>query len=65
MLLLKRENNKNNLKTAKKNVDNYRIFDDQTIESLMRYYKLDTPDALLRYIKRNGIPRDDVFKNTI
>ena len=65
MLVLKRKNNKNTLKTTKKNVDNYRIFDDQTIESLMRYYKLDTPDALLRYIKKNGIPRDDVFKNTI
>lgn len=65
MLVLKRKNNKNNLKTTKKNVDNYRIFDDQTIESLMRYYKLDTSDALLRYIKRHGIPRDDVFKNTI
>ena len=46
----------------KKNLDIYRIFDDQTIEGLMRYYKLDTPDALLRYIKRNGIARDDIFK---
>lgn len=49
----------------KKNVDIYRIFDDQTIESLMRYYKLDSPDALLRYIKRNGIARDDIFKSSI
>ncbi len=65
MLVLKGKNKKNNLKTAKKKVDNYRIFDDQTIESLMRYYKLDTPDSLLKYIKKNGIPKDDLFTKTI
>lgn len=63
MMVLKRNKNKNNLKIPKKkNVDIHRIFDDQTIESLMRYYKLDSPDALWRYIKRNGIARDDIFK---
>ena len=60
--VLRRNSKKNNAKMPKKNLDIYRIFDDQTIESLMRYYKLDTPDALLKYIKRNGIARDDIFK---
>ncbi len=60
--MLRRNSKKNNTKMPKKNLDIYRIFDDQTIESLMRYYKLDTPDALLKYIKRNGIARDDIFK---
>lgn len=61
-VVLRRNSKKNNTKMPKKNLDIYRIFDDQTIESLMRYYKLDTPDALLKYIKRNGIARDDIFK---
>ena len=61
-VVLRQNSKKNNAKMPKKNLDIYRIFDDQTIEGLMRYYKLDTPDALLKYIKRNGIARDDIFK---
>lgn len=43
--------------TKKKNT--YRVSDDQEIEILMRYYKLENPDALLRYLKMHGLPNDE------
>lgn len=43
--------------TKKKNT--YRVSDDKEIEILMRYYKLENPDALLRYLKMHGIPKDE------
>ncbi|MEX0764977.1 MAG: hypothetical protein WEC35_07280 [Nitrosopumilaceae archaeon] len=43
--------------TKKKNT--YRVSDDKEIEVLMRYYKLENPDALLRYLKMHGLPKDE------
>lgn len=43
--------------TKKKNT--YRVSDDKEIEILMRYYKLENPDALLRYLKMHGLPKDE------
>lgn len=47
---------KNESRTTKPNHD---VFDDQTIESLMRYYKLDSSDSLLRYIKKHHLTKDN------
>lgn len=43
--------------TKKKNT--YRVSDDKEIEILMRYYKLENPDALLRYLKMHGLPKNE------
>lgn len=43
--------------TKKKNT--YRASDDKEIEILMRYYKLENPDALLRYLKMHSLPKDE------
>ena len=37
----------------------YRVSDDKEMEILMRYYKLENPDALLRYLKMHGLPKDE------
>ncbi len=37
----------------------YRASDDKEIEVLMRYYKLENPDALLRYLKMHDLPKDE------
>jgi hypothetical protein len=33
------------------------IYDDQTLENLRRYYKIDSLHQILRYIKLNGLKR--------
>lgn len=39
----------------------YHIYDDQTIENMLRYYKIEENfDTLLRYIKSRGV-REDVL----
>ena len=50
---------KNDSKNTKKR-NTYRVSDDKEIEILMRYYKLENPDALLRYLKMHGLPKDEV-----
>jgi len=42
-----------------KKKNTYRVSDDKEIEILMRYYKLENPDALLRYLKMHGLPKDE------
>ena len=37
----------------------YRVSDDKEMEILMRYFKLENTDALLRYLKMHGLPRDE------
>jgi hypothetical protein len=34
------------------------IYDDQTLENMKRYYKIDSYDELLKFIKRNGLVDD-------
>ncbi|HSB83189.1 MAG TPA: hypothetical protein VLD64_01710 [Nitrosarchaeum sp.] len=36
----------------------YNIFDDKNIESLMRYYKIDSPQVLFDYIKKHRLTID-------
>ena len=48
---------KNDSANIKKNTT--RVSDDKEIEILMRYYKLENPDALLRYLKMHGLPKDE------
>ena len=51
-----RENNEilknNNLKKA-------RIYDDQTLENMKKYYNIDDHTDLLKFIKLNGITNHD------
>ena len=35
------------------------IYDDKTLEHMKRYYKIESGDELLRYIKRHGLRVDD------
>jgi hypothetical protein len=38
---------------------NHHIYDDQTIENMLRYYKVEENfDTLLRYIKNRGLQED-------
>ena len=46
---------------VKRKEQSYRITDDNSIESLMRYYKLESPEALLKYIKTHHLNKDEVF----
>jgi hypothetical protein len=34
-------------------------YDDKTLENLKRYYSIDNHEALLRYIRRNGLKEDN------
>lgn len=34
------------------------IYDDQMLENMKRYYRIDCSDELLKYIKRNGLVDD-------
>jgi hypothetical protein len=34
------------------------VYDDQTLENMKRYYKIDSYDELLKFIKRNGLVGD-------
>ena len=34
--------------------------DDETLENMKRYYKIDNHKELLQYIKKNGIIRGDI-----
>lgn len=42
--------------------NDYNIFDDKNIESLMRYYRLERPDVLFEYIKKHHLTKkiDDI-----
>ncbi len=35
------------------------IYDDKTLEHMKRYYKIESSDEILRYIKRHGLRVDD------
>jgi hypothetical protein len=35
------------------------IYDDKTLEHMKRYYKIESSDELLRYIKKHGLREDD------
>ncbi|MGI0089876.1 MAG: hypothetical protein ACREAF_05995 [Nitrosopumilaceae archaeon] len=58
-LLVHLRKEKDTSKVTKKENFVYRISDDQEIENLMRYYKLESPDALLKYIKMHGLTKND------
>ena len=44
-------------KNSKNEKDGYNIFDDKNIESLMRYYKIEKPDVLFKYIKKHNLTK--------
>ena len=58
MLLLEYLNNQFNtiIMMRKKK---YSGIDDKTLENMKRYYKLENPDELLQFIKKNNILRED------
>jgi len=35
------------------------LYDDDTLEEMKRYYKIDDHDELLRFIKAHGLKNDD------
>ena len=57
-LLVHQKTEKNDSANIKKK-STYRVSDDKEMEILMRYYKLENPDALLRYLKMHGFPKDE------
>lgn len=50
------------VKNSRNDKNRYSIFDDKNIESLMRYYKIEKPDVLFKYIKKHNLTRniDDI-----
>ncbi|MGH9999514.1 MAG: hypothetical protein ACRD90_06605 [Nitrosopumilaceae archaeon] len=58
---MERKKSKNS-KTSKNEKNSYDIFDDKTIEGLMRYYKIEKPDVLFEYIKKHRLTKkiDDI-----
>jgi len=46
-------------RTEKPKKENHHIYDDKTIENMVRYYKVEENfDILLRYIKSRGLQED-------
>jgi hypothetical protein len=44
----------------------HNIYDDKTLENMKRYYRIDTDDELVKYIKRNNLiepDKGDTFLN--
>ena len=44
------------------------IYDDKTLEHMKHYYKIESHDELLRYIKRHGLREDDsddIFRSSL
>ena len=62
-LLYQKTEKNDSAKIKKKHT--YRVSDDKEIEILMRYYKLENPDALLRYLKMHGLPNDESHKEIL
>ncbi len=58
---MERKKSKNS-ETSKNEKNSYDIFDDKTIEGLMRYYKIEKPDVLFEYIKKHRLTKkiDDI-----
>jgi hypothetical protein len=47
------------VRSEKAKKHNHHIYDDQTIENMLRYYKVEENfDTLLRYIKNRGLQED-------
>lgn len=57
IILVGKEKSKGS-KNSKNEKDGYNIFDDKNIESLMRYYRIEKPDVLFKYIKRHHLTKD-------
>lgn len=51
------QKSKDSLKSKHQN-DGYNIFEDKNIESLMKYYRIETPEVLFDYIKKHRLTRD-------
>jgi hypothetical protein len=41
-------------------VKKYAHYDDETLEKMKRYYKIDNQDELLRFIKTHGLKNYDI-----
>ena len=37
----------------------YSVIDDETLENMKRYYRIENHDELLRYLKKNSILKED------
>ncbi len=57
IILVQNEKSKSSLKSKNKKAG-YNIFDDKNIESLMRYYKIESPEVLFDYIKKHRLTKD-------
>ena len=44
----------------KAKVKKYPHYDDETLEKMKRYYKIDNQDELLRFIKTHGLKNYDI-----
>ncbi|MFZ0203036.1 MAG: hypothetical protein WAL46_05010 [Nitrososphaeraceae archaeon] len=43
----------------KDNNNFHNIYDNKTLENMKRYYRIDTDDELVKYIKRNHLVKPD------
>jgi hypothetical protein len=47
----------------KDNNNFYNIYDNKTLENMKRYYRIDTDDELVKYIKSNNLVKPDKDNN--
>ena len=45
-------------KNSENEKEGYNIFDDKNIDSLMRYYRIEKPDVLFKYIKKHHLTKN-------
>ena len=47
------------MSNRKDNNNFHNIYDNKTLENMRRYYRIDTDDELVKYIKRNNLVEHD------
>jgi hypothetical protein len=56
---------KNNMRESEKEkrIQKPRIYDDETLEKMKRYYNIDDSTELIRFIRSNGLHNEEHYDN--
>jgi|SoiMethySBSTD1v2_1073268.scaffolds.fasta_scaffold55643_3 hypothetical protein len=57
---------KNNMRESEKEkrIQKPRIYDDETLEKMKRYYNIDDSTELIRFIRSNGLHNEEHYDNS-
>ena len=57
---------KNNMRESEKDkrIQKPRIYDDETLEKMKRYYNIDDSTELIRFIRSNGLHNEEHYDNS-